>query len=68
MTEEFIYGFNKKIIGILQHLDNGDILALSFPGRQILGQFVQRDNHTIEFPSRKILNKGNTVVQFFYKK
>ena len=67
MTEEFIRKFNKTIVGILRYEDNGDIVALGFPSRKILGMYVKSQDHTIEFPSRKILTKGNTVVQLIFK-
>jgi len=68
MREEFYKDFpGKNIIGILQYQDNGDIVALTFPGRKPLGRYVVADDYTIEFPSRKPVGKGNLVIGLFYK-
>ena len=68
MREEFYKDFpGQKSIGILQYQDNGDIYALTFPGRKILGKYVVADDYTFEFPSRKPIGKGNLTIGLFYK-
>lgn len=67
MKEEFIRKFDKTIVGILKYADNGDIIAMAFPSRKILGMYIKADDNTLEFPSRKILTKGNTVVSLIFK-
>lgn len=42
---------NQMIIGILEEMEDGTQLLLSFPGRQILGRFWPKDNTTPDFPS-----------------
>lgn len=67
MKEEFIRRFDQTIIGILQYNSNGDITALDFPSRKILGMYIKSLDHTIEFPSRRILTRGNTVVSLIMR-
>ena len=68
MQEKFYRDFpNQKILGILQYQDNGDIVALTFPGRKPLGRYVKSDDYTVEFPSRKPLGKGDLTIGLFYK-
>ena len=67
MREEFIRNFNKTIVGILKYQDNGDIIAMTFPSRKILGMYIKADDNTLEFPSRTVLTKGNTVVSLIFK-
>jgi hypothetical protein len=67
MKEEVVRGFDKKIIGFLRTQDNGDIIALTFPGRIPVGRYLAATDDTIELPSRIILTKGNTVVQLLFK-
>ena len=68
MREEFYKDFTgQEILGILQYQDNGDIVALTFPGRKPLGRYVVQDDYTFEFPSRKPVGKGNLVVGLFFK-
>ena len=66
-NEEIILDFEtRKPIGILRHKPNGDIEALEFMSRKILGIYRADTDSTIEFMSRKVVNKGNTVVAFIY--
>jgi len=65
--EEDIREFSGAIIGILRHYDNGDIAAVSFPGRQVLGFYRKDRDVTTEFSGR-VVSQGNTVIQFIYKK
>lgn len=67
MREEFYKDFHQNIIGILQYQDNGDIFALTFPGRKIIGKYVSADDYTFEFPSRKPIGRGNLVIGLFFK-
>jgi hypothetical protein len=67
-TEEYIRDFNsRQIIGILRHKPNGDIYAIEFKSRKILGIYRASTDDTIEFNSRQVVNKGNTVVSFIYE-
>lgn len=67
MREEYIRDFDtRQIIGILRHEDNGDIYAINFENRQILGIYRASTNDTIDFATRQIQTKGNSVVSFIY--
>lgn len=63
MKEEYIKNFNGSIIGIIETDSNGDQIARSFPGRQILGYYRAKLNHTTDFYGR-VIAQGNTVVAF----
>lgn len=67
MKEEFIRRFDQTIVGIIQYMDNGDVVALEFPSRKIVGIYKKAYDHTIEFPSRRILTKGNTVISLIMR-
>ncbi len=67
MKEEVVIGFHKDIVGFLRTQDNGDIIALTFPGRIPVGRYIAATNDTIELPSRMIISKGNTVTQLLFK-
>jgi len=67
-TEEYIRDFDtRQIIGILRHKSNGDIYAIEFKSRKILAIYRADSDDTIEFNTRKVVNKGNTVVAFIYE-
>ena len=66
--EEYIRDFETRmIIGILDHKPNGDIYAVEFSSRKILGIYRVSTDDTIEFMSRKVVTKGNSVVSFIYE-
>ena len=66
--EEYIRDFNtRQIIGILRHKPNGDIEAIEFKSRKILAIYRASTDDTIEFTTRKVVTKGNTVVSFIYE-
>ena len=66
--EEYIRDFNtRQIIGILRHKPNGDIEAIEFKSRKILAIYRVSTDDTIEFNTRKVVTKGNTVVSFIYE-
>ena len=66
-NEEYIRDFDtRQIIGILQHKPNGDIYAIEFSTRQILGIYRASTDDTIEFTTRQVKTKGNSVVSFIY--
>lgn len=66
-TEEYIRDFNtRQIIGILRHKPNGDIEALDFASRQILGFYRASTDETVDFNTRLVIAKGNCVVSFIY--
>jgi len=65
--DEYIRDFDtRQIIGILRYKDNGDIYAVEFSSRQILGIYRKSTDDTIEFNTRKVVTKGNSVVSFIY--
>lgn len=66
--EEYIRDFNtRQIIGILRHKPNGDIEAVEFKSRKILAIYRASTDDTIEFTTRRVVTKGNTVVSFIYE-
>ena len=66
--EEYIRDINtRQIIGILRHKPNGDIEAIEFKSRKILAIYRASTDDTIEFNTRKVVTKGNTVVSFIYE-
>ena len=66
--EEYIRDFDtRKIIGILDYKPNGDIYAIEFSSRKILGIYRASTDDTIEFNTRRVVTKGNTVVSFIYE-
>ena len=67
-TEEYIRDFDtRQIIGILRYKANGDVYAIEFSSRMILGIYRKSTDDTIEFNTRKVVTKGNSVVSFIYK-
>lgn len=66
--EEYIRDFSsRQIIGILRYKPNGDIEAVEFKSRKILAIYRASTDDTIEFLSRRVVTKGNTVVSFIYE-
>ena len=66
--DEYIRDFNtRQIIGILRYKPNGDIEAIEFNSRKILGFYRAATDDTVEFYTRKVVTKGNTVVSFIYE-
>lgn len=66
--EEYIRDFDtRQIIGILDHKPNGEIYAIEFCSRKILGIYRVSTDDTIEFDTRKVVTKGNSVVSFIYE-
>lgn len=64
--EEYIRDFTtRKIIGILRYRENGDIEAVEFNSRKILGFYRAEHDTTTDFLGRMIA-KGNCVVSFIY--
>ena len=65
--DEYIRDFDtRQIIGILRYKANGDIYAVEFASRMILGIYRASTDDTIEFNTRKVVTKGNSVVSFIY--
>ena len=65
--EEYIRDFDtRQIIGILRYKPNGDIEAVEFKSRQILGYYRASTDSTTDFFGR-IIAKGNCVVSFIYE-
>ena len=66
--EDYIRDFDTRvIIGILDHKSNGDIYAIEFSSRKILGIYRVSTDDTLEFNTRKVVTKGNSVVSFIYE-
>ena len=66
--EDYIRDFDTRmIIGVLDHKSNGDIYAIEFSSRKILGIYRVSTDDTIEFNTRKVVTKGNSVVSFIYE-
>jgi hypothetical protein len=66
--EEYIKDFNtRQIIGILRYKPNGDVEAIEFKSRKILAIYRATTDDTIEFNTRRVVTKGNTVVSFIYE-
>ena len=64
---EYIRDFDTRmVIGMLETRDNGDIYAIEFNSRKILGIYRVSTNDTIEFDTRRVVTKGNSVVSFIY--
>ena len=66
MKEEYIRDFStRQIIGILRYKSNGDIEAVEFSSRRILGFYRKATDNTTDFLGR-VIAKGNCVVSFIY--
>lgn len=66
VKEDFIRDFTtRQIIGILRYRPNGDVEAVEFSSRQILGFYRAQTDTTVDFYGRMIM-KGNGVVSFIY--
>jgi len=64
---EYIRDFDTRmVIGMLETRDGGDIYAIEFSSRKILGIYRVSTNDTIEFNTRRVITKGNSVVSFIY--
>ena len=64
---EYIRDFDtRQIIGMLETRTGGDIYAIEFSSRKILGIYRVSTDDTIEFDSRRVVTKGNSVVLFIY--
>ena len=50
----------------IQARTGGDIYAIEFSSRKILGIYRVSTDDTIEFDSRRVVTKGNSVVSFIY--
>ena len=64
---EYIRDFDtRQIIGMLETRTGGDIYAIEFNSRKSLGIYRVSTDDTIEFDSRRVVTKGNSVVSFIY--
>ena len=64
---EYIRDFDtRQIIGMLETRTGGDIYAIELNSRKILGIYRVSTDDTIEFDSRRVVTKGNSVVSFIY--
>ena len=64
---EYIRDFDtRQIIGMLETRTGGYIYAIEFSSRKILGIYRVSTDDTIEFDSRRVVTKGNSVVSFIY--
>ena len=57
----------RMIIGMLETRSGGDIYAIEFSSRKILGIYRKSTDDTIDFATRQIKTKGNSVVSFIYE-
>ena len=65
--DEYVKDFQtRQIIGILRYKPNGDIEAIEFTSRKILGIYRASTDDTIDFMTRQVIAKGNCVVSFIY--
>lgn len=55
-----------QVIGIVETMPNGDKIVRNFPGRQILGYYRAKYNHTTDFYGR-VLATGDIAVSLIYK-
>ena len=66
--DEYIKDFQtRQIIGILRHKPNGNIEAIEFTSRKILGIYRASTDDTIDFMTHQVIAKGNCVVSFIYE-
>lgn len=63
---EYIKTFDKKIIGIIKYKSNGDKVAMTFPGRKILGFYLKDRDSTTDL-SYRVLTKGDTLIGLIYQ-
>lgn len=66
MDKQPIKDFNNRIIGYIETDEKGNKVCRDFYNR-ILGYYQKSDNTTRDFYKR-IVSKGDTVVQFLYQK
>jgi len=59
MAKQYIKDFYGRVIGSLEELSNGDIIAKDFHGR-VKGKYRKSDNTTRDFHGR-VVAKGNQV-------
>ena len=65
--DEYVKDFQtRQVIGILRYKPNGDIEAIEFTSRKILGIYRASTDDTIDFMTRQVIAKGNCVVSFIY--
>lgn len=65
--EEYVRDFDtRQIIGILRYKINGDIEAIEFNTRKILGYYRANRDTTTDFYGRPV-SRGNSVVSFIYE-
>ena len=65
--DEYIRDFQtRQIIGILRYKPNGDVEAVDFASRRILGFYRAATDDTVDFNTRQVVAKGNCVVSFIY--
>ncbi len=65
VNEEYIRDFQGRPLGILRHLDNGDIEAVEFSSRKIIGFYRASTDRTTDFLGR-VIAKGNAAVSLIY--
>lgn len=64
MSKEYVKDFYGKILGSLETLQNGDVIARDFYGK-ILGKYEKKLNLTKDFYG-KILTSGDTTSSLIY--
>jgi len=68
LSEDYIKEFSGMIIGIIEVYDNGDRVAIDYPSRFVLGEYIKQYDHTIEWPSRRVIARGDVTSSFIYNK
>jgi hypothetical protein len=65
IKEEYIKDFQGRPLGILRYQDNGDIEAVEFMSRKIIGFYRKSLDRTTDFLGR-IIAQGNAAVSLIY--
>lgn len=63
--EDYIKDFQGRIIGILRYKANGDIEAVEFASRKIIGFYRASIDRTTDFVGR-VIAQGNAAVSLIY--
>ena len=67
MREEFIKEYpSQRILGIIRHNGDGTQSAHDFPSGRYLGIYDERTDETLDFPSSRVIAKGNILASLIY--
>ncbi len=67
-TEEIIRNFYGQAIAIKRIDENGDITIKDYPSRMPLAKYIKANDHTIIYPSRQIVARGDVTNQYIKNK